>query len=115
MILLADVGASTARVVYLGSMFPSGKTTQIVYKGFNPTYHTEEELYERIRRWSVPNGTTKDVHSVIFCGAGCMRLDRAQKYLGRLKNIFPMHQSMCIPISLHRFISTKVRQVIMPF
>lgn len=89
MILLADVGASTAKVVYLGSMFPEGKTTQIVYKGFNPTYHTEEELYERIRRWSVPNGTTKDVHSVIFYGAGCMRLDRAQKVSGALKKYFP--------------------------
>jgi len=88
MILLADVGASTAKVVYLGSMFPSGKTTHIVYKGFNPTYHTEEELYERIRRWSVPNGTTKDVHSVIFYGAGCMRLDRAQKVSRALKKYF---------------------------
>ena len=88
MILLADVGASTAKVVCLGSMFPSGKTTQIVNKGFNPTYHTEEELYERIRRWSVPNGTTKDVHSVIFYGAGCMRLDRAQKVSASLKKHF---------------------------
>ena len=107
MILLADVGASTAKVVYLGSMFPEGKTTQIVYKGFNPTYHTEEELYERIRRWSVPNGTTKDVHSVIFYGAGCMRLDRAQKVSGALKKYFPnasinVYSDLLAPIHINQ-------------
>ena len=107
MILLADVGASTAKVVYLGSMFPQGKTTQIVYKGFNPTYHTEEELYERIRRWSVPNGTTKDVHSVIFYGAGCMRLDRAQKVSGALKKYFPnasinVYSDLLAPIHINQ-------------
>ena len=38
-----------------------------------------------------------------------------KKYLGCLKNIFSMHQSRFILISLRPFIQTKVRQVIMPF
>ena len=42
MILLADVGASSAKVVYLGMMFPVGRSVQMVYKGFNPTYDTED-------------------------------------------------------------------------
>ena len=103
MILLADVGASTAKVVYLGSMFPEGKTIRAVHKGFNPTYHTEEELYERIRRWSVPNGTENDIHSVIFYGAGCMRFDRAQKVSRVLKKHFSnasvkVHSDLLAPI-----------------
>ena len=103
MILLADVGASTAKVVYLGAMFPEGKTTQIVTKGFNPTYHTEEELYEQISRWSAPNGNTNDVCSVIFYGAGCMRLDRAQKVSRALEKHFSnasinVHSDLLAPI-----------------
>ena len=85
MILLADVGASTAKIVYLGSIFSEGKSARIVNKGFNPTYHTEEEICERISRWPIPNGTVHDIHSVIIYGAGCMRLDRAQKVSRSLK------------------------------
>ena len=96
MILLADVGASTAKVVYIGSMFPEGKTIRAVHKGFNPTYHTEEELYERISRWSVPNGTANDIHSVIFYGAGCMRFDRAQKVSRVLKKHFHKERTLLV-------------------
>ncbi|MBA99302.1 MAG: hypothetical protein CMN34_00070 [Saprospirales bacterium] len=85
MILLADVGASTAKIVYLGSIFSEGKSARIVNKGFNPTYHTEEEICERISQWPIPNGTIHDIHSVIIYGAGCMRLDRAQKVSRSLK------------------------------
>ena len=88
MILLADVGASTAKVVYIGSMYSEERSVQMVYKGFNPSYHTEEELYERISRWSVPNDNTDGVRSIIFYGAGCMQLDRAQKVFRVLKKHF---------------------------
>ena len=88
MILLADVGASTAKVVFIGSMYSKGRSIQMIYKGFNPTYDTEELIHERVSSWSTPKGSKNDVHSVIFYGAGCMRLDRAQKVSRVLKNHF---------------------------
>ena len=103
MILLADVGASSAKVVYLGMMFPVGRSVQMVYKGFNPTYDTEEVIYERISSWSTPKGSKHDVHSVIFYGAGCMQLDRAQKVSRVLKHHFTnasvkVHSDLLAPI-----------------
>ena len=103
MILLADVGASTAKVVYLGSMFPEARSVQMVYKGFNPTYDTEEVIYERISSWSTPKGSKNDVHSVILYGAGCMQLDRAQKVFRVLKKHYfnasiKVHSDLLAPI-----------------
>ncbi|HAB89282.1 MAG TPA: hypothetical protein DCF84_02010 [Bacteroidetes bacterium] len=103
MILLADVGASTAKVVYLGSMFAEGKSARIVCKGFNPTYHTEEEIYERISGWPIPKGIENDVHSIIFYGAGCKRLEGAKKVSSALKKRFArtsinVHSDLLAPI-----------------
>ena len=60
----------------------------MIYKGFNPTYDTEELIHERVSSWSTPKGCKNDVHSVIFYGAGCMRLDRAQKVSSALEKHF---------------------------
>jgi len=103
MILLADVGASTAKVVYIGSMYSEGRSVQMVHKGFNPTYDTEELIHEQVSSWSTPKGSKKDVHSVIFYGAGCMRSDRAQKVSRVLKKHFSkasinVHSDLLAPI-----------------
>lgn len=107
MILLADVGASTAKVVYIGSMYPEGRSVQMIYKGFNPTYDTEELIHERVSSWSTPKGSKKDVHSVIFYGAGCKRLDRAQKVYRVLKKHFSkasinVHSDLLAPIHINQ-------------
>lgn len=103
MILLADVGASTAKVVFIGSTDSGGRSVQMVYKGFNPTYDTEKVIQERISSWSMPKGSKNDVHSVIFYGAGCMRLDRAQKVSEVLKKMYSnalinVHSDLLAPI-----------------
>ena len=64
-------------LVFIGSTNSRGRSVQVVYKGFNPTYDTEKVIQERISSWSMPKGSKNDVHSVIY-GTGCLRLDRAQ-------------------------------------
>ena len=103
MILLADVGASTAKVVFIGSTNSGGRSVQMVYKGFNPTYDTEMVIQERISSWSMPKGSKNDVHSVIFYGAGCLRLNRAQKVSEVLKKMYSnalinVHSDLLAPI-----------------
>ena len=107
MILIADVGASTAEVVYIGSMYSEGRSVQMIYKGFNPTYDTEELIHERVSSWSTPKGSKNDVHSVIFYGAGCMRLDRAQKVSNVLKRHYSkasitVHSDLLAPIHVNQ-------------
>ncbi|MGB1119708.1 MAG: hypothetical protein ACPGYR_04365 [Chitinophagales bacterium] len=107
MILLADVGASTAKVVLIGSTNSGGRSAQMVYKGFNPTYDTEKVIQERISSWSMPKGSKNDVHSVIFYGAGCMRLDRAQKVSNVLKKHYSkasitVHSDLLAPIHVNQ-------------
>ncbi|MEC8031685.1 MAG: hypothetical protein VX119_00260 [Bacteroidota bacterium] len=107
MILIADVGASTAKVVYKGSMYSEGRSVQMIYKGFNPTYDTEELIHERVSSWSTPKGSKNDVHSVIFYGAGCMRLDRAQKVSNVLKRHYSkasitVHSDLLAPIHVNQ-------------
>lgn len=107
MILLADVGASTAKVVYIGSMYSEGRSVQMIYKGFNPTYDSEELIHERVSSWSTPKGSKNDVHSVIFYGAGCLRLDRAQKVSNVLKRHYSkasitVHSDLLAPIHVNQ-------------
>ncbi|MEC8757582.1 MAG: hypothetical protein VXX44_05990 [Bacteroidota bacterium] len=107
MILIADVGASTAKVVYKGSMYSEERSVQMIYKGFNPTYDTEELIHERVSSWSTPKGSKNDVHSVIFYGAGCMRLDRAQKVSNVLKRHYSkasitVHSDLLAPIHVNQ-------------
>ena len=107
MILLADVGASTAKVVFIGSTNSGGRSVQVVYKGFNPTYDTEKVIQERISSWSMPKGSKNDVQSVIFYGAGCLRLDRAQKVSNVLKKHYSkasitVHSDLLAPIHVNQ-------------
>ena len=57
MILLADVGASTAKVVFIGSTIQGEGQYKWSTKGFNPTYDTEKVIQERISSWSMPKGS----------------------------------------------------------
>ncbi|RMG83780.1 MAG: hypothetical protein D6714_09175 [Bacteroidetes bacterium] len=85
MLAIADSGSTKADWKVIND---AGQVLDLSTKGFNPNYHTHEEIVAAMEAQFLPKVSGESIHKVIFYGAGCWDAGRKSRIANALRAVF---------------------------
>ena len=82
--LIADSGSTKTSWKLIS---PSGETKDIKSPGINPFFRTEEDIYQELEKYLLPE-TGTDIHQIFFYGAGIVNAEKGDIIRRALNRIY---------------------------
>lgn len=86
MILIAE---SRATQTNWRLLLPDGTIRQAITAGYNPYFHSEDDLRQELKNVLLPEIKNSNVEQIFYYGVGCSSAENIKKLSGVLGNIFP--------------------------